>query len=231
MRTSTAILSLPALLCALLAAGCYDQVRKDDLSEDPSRINLRVRILDIATSHLRGYGENIVDIDQLVFDEEALKILRNIFVEVSGDQRYPYCDIDVVVGIRTKRSDASAEAIAEVTVREGYGKVILVRSSHRSEYHAEVHETNDTIRNHAAFRALTAALQSLRDEPKLIEYARERHGEGIVGAPSPESQEEAAASQPAPAEEATDEVIDTGSSDSSDAEENKSPDGQQQPGK
>jgi len=180
MRTRTVILFLLLLVCAIVAAGCYDKVRKQDLSEDPSRINLRVRILDISTSHLRGYGESIVDVDELILEEEALTILRNIFVEVSADRQYPHCDVDVTVSIRTKRKDASVEAVAELTVREGYGRTILLRASRRGEHHGEVHETNDTIRNRAAFRALTAALQSLRDNPELVEYARELHGEGIV---------------------------------------------------
>jgi len=203
MRTSTVRVFLPVLLCAFLTTGCYDKVRKEDLSEDPSRINLRVRILDISTSHLKKHGENIVDIDDLVFDEEALKILRNIFVEVSADLRYPHCDIDVALSIRTKRKDAFAEAIAELTVREGYGKVILVRSSHSGEHQGEVHETNDTIRNRAAFRALKAALRSLRGSPELIEYARELHGEGIVLPPS----------QTADSGQTAKEVIDKRSSD------------------
>ena len=203
MRTSTVRVFLPALLCACLTTGCYDKVRKDDLSEDPSRINLRVRILDIATSHLRGYGESIVDVDKLVFEEEALTILRNIFVEVSADRRYPHCDIDVAVSIRTKRKDAFVEAVAEVTICEGYGKVILLRSSHSGEHQGEVHETNDTIRNRAAFRALKAALRSLRGSSELIEYARELHGEGIVVPPS----------QTADSGETAKDVIDKNSSD------------------
>lgn len=219
MRTSTAFLPLSVLLCAILATGCYDQVRKEEISEDPSRINLRVRILDISTSHLKGYGETLVDIDHLIFQEEALKILRNIFVEVSDDLRYPHCDIDVTVSIRTKRNDASAEAIAELTIREGYGRAILLRSLDNGEYAGAVHETNDTIRNRAAFRALKAALQSLRDNQELIQYARKLHGEGIVDAPAPASQE-------IPAEQAAGDQTNAPSSDPSDSEEDNATDGQ-----
>ena len=173
MRKTALTWSPTVLLAVALTAGCYDRVTKHDLSPDEHRIPLRVRILDISSSHLSGHGDITRDIDEFIFAEEAQELLQNIFAEVSADPTCPHADIDIDIHLRTKREDAVGKTVAEMVVRKGYAKQVLVKDSFRGRYDGLSHDTNDTIRNRASFRALKAAIQSLRDNQTIEAYAQE----------------------------------------------------------
>jgi len=173
MRKTAVVWAVAGILCVAVAGGCYDRITKKDLSDDESRIDLRARVLDISSSHLEGYGDEVHDIDEFVLAEEAKNLLENIFVEVSTDASYPHSEIDVTIHLRTKREDALGKAIAEIVVRKGYQRQILVRESFRGRYQGLAHDTNDTIRNRASFRAMKAAIQSLRQDQAIAAYAQE----------------------------------------------------------
>jgi len=159
--------------CVLLMSlvGCYDHLTKKDLPDDPHPIQLRVRVLDVSSSHLDSYGDDVRNIDRYIIEDDAQKLLANIFVEATTDPMYPDADIDLALNIMTRRKDTYAKAVAELVIRKAYDKEVITKKTFSTECRGQAQDTNDTIVNRAAYRAMKKAINSLRQNADVRNYA------------------------------------------------------------
>ena len=165
------------LALALVGSGCRSQGRRDDPGYYGDRINLGVRLLDISTFHMDAYSDWVADIDRRMMSEDSREQLAGLFRDVSADPMYADGDVDLTIRVTTKRKGTMGEAVAELQANKAYTSEVLLTLKAMGSYAGLVKESNGDIRNKAAIGAIETAISELRDDQRLVAYARELRGE------------------------------------------------------